>query len=491
MNIKKQLSSKCEFGKFQILVRVDVSRTFRPSLKTGIFIRKEFFSDNGDLIRKQGRRSDLTNDVDMADRLLQSFSLRVKSLCQELSKSTGVQITKEWLNLQLQEVIKENEHITLPEKDAFLYEKEHEKLNDIQVKCPSFIETLVDDFQPRYESQDFYRIILQYSQWKQLSPSRVKCYKTLARQLRRFELYQQATVSTKFVLNYDSITSDDLETFRSFVRDEHILIQKHKRLFKLIFKEAPYTCNENKPKTIGVRSENYLSILLKRLAAVFHWLLNTNKTKNDPFKDFNVGQEHYGDPIYLNKEERERLTDYDMTRCPKVLQEQRDIFIFQCLCGCRVGDLLRLRKANVQGDVLEYVPSKTKNNKKDIQIVRVTLNKIALAILEKYKTTKGDKLLPFVSAPKYNQSIKEVLRYCGITRTVQYLNQKTGQYEARQICDIVTSHMARKTFIGVEYRLTHDPSIIGRMTGHVEGSKAFCRYRKIEDEDLRSVTNLM
>ncbi len=51
--------------------------------------------------------------------------------------------------------------------------------------------------------------------------------------------------------------------------------------------------------------------------------------------------------------------------------------------------------------------------------------------------------------------------------------------------------MARRTFIGVAYRLTHDPNLIGKMTGHVEGSQAFNRYRKIEDDDLRSVTNLL
>ena len=67
----------------------------------------------------------------------------------------------------------------------------------------------------------------------------------------------------------------------------------------------------------------------------------------------------------------------------------------------------------------------------------------------------------------------------------------TGQYESRPICDIVSSHMTRRTFIGVAYRLTHDPNLIGKMTGHVEGSQAFNRYRKIEDDDLRSVTNLL
>ena len=33
------------------------------------------------------------------------------------------------------------------------------------------------------------------------------------------------------------------------------------------------------------------------------------------------------------------------------------------------------------------------------------------------------------------------------------------------------------------------PNIIGKMSGHVEGSKAFSRYRKIEDSTLLDVIN--
>lgn len=492
MNINKQLSSKCVDGKYQILIRVDVSRSIRPSLKTGVFVRKDLFI-NGEIVHKQGRRNTvLAEEIDTADRLLQSFCLKVISLCQETAKNAGIPVTKDWLSLQMKTVVTNNVRETLP--SCFVESAISTPVTNKRTKIVpvSLSETDSTDQSPKYESQDFYKLISQYCQWKQLSASRVRCYKTLARQLRRFELYQQAMVSTSFVLNYDSIIPEDLEAFRSFVRDEHILIKKHPVLFKQIFAEAPYTCNEKKPKTIGERSENYLSILLKRLAAVFHWLQKTKKTKNDPFEDFNIGQEHYGDPIYLTKEERERLTNYEMSQCPEILQEQRDIFIFQCLTGCRVGDLLSLKRANVQGDILEYVPSKTKDIKGDVKLVRVTLHPTALAILDKYSDlTKGSMLLPFISAPQYNQKIKEVFRYCEITRTVQYLNQRTRQYEARRICDIVTSHMARKTFIGVAYHNTHDPNLIGKMTGHVEGSKAFNRYRKIEDDDLRSVTNML
>jgi hypothetical protein len=44
--------------------------------------------------------------------------------------------------------------------------------------------------------------------------------------------------------------------------------------------------------------------------------------------------------------------------------------------------------------------------------------------------------------------------------------------------------MARRTFIGNLYKKVKDPSLVGALSGHKEGSKAFARYREI-DEDLK------
>jgi len=66
-------------------------------------------------------------------------------------------------------------------------------------------------------------------------------------------------------------------------------------------------------------------------------------------------------------------------------------------------------------------------------------------------------------------------------------NSVTGENEVRPICDVASSHMARRTFVGNAYKLVADPNIIGKMSGHVDGSRAFARYRNIEDATLRSV----
>ena len=47
-----------------------------------------------------------------------------------------------------------------------------------------------------------------------------------------------------------------------------------------------------------------------------------------------------------------------------------------------------------------------------------------------------------------------------------------------------TVKWARRTFVGAAYKVVHDPNIIGKMSGHVEGSRAFNRYRNIDDDVL-------
>lgn len=79
----------------------------------------------------------------------------------------------------------------------------------------------------------------------------------------------------------------------------------------------------------------------------------------------------------------------------------------------------------------------------------------------------------------------------GITRNVEVRNPRTGENEIVPINEVASSHLARRTFVGNAYFKVHDPNLIGKMSGHVEGSKAFKRYRKIEDDTLKEVIDLI
>ena len=72
-----------------------------------------------------------------------------------------------------------------------------------------------------------------------------------------------------------------------------------------------------------------------------------------------IGTTIYGTPFYLTKDEWKQLYQ---TKFPdnQGLDVQRDIFVFQCFIGCRVGDLMKMTKTNVINGAIEYVPRKTK-----------------------------------------------------------------------------------------------------------------------------------
>lgn len=74
---------------------------------------------------------------------------------------------------------------------------------------------------------------------------------------------------------------------------------------------------------------------------------------------------------------------------------------------------------------------------------------------------------------------------------VTILNPTTGKEEKRPINEVASSHMARRTFIGNLYKKVKDPNLVGALSGHAEGSKAFARYREIDDEIKKEVVSLI
>ncbi|KAA6307537.1 Tyrosine recombinase XerC, partial [termite gut metagenome] len=104
-------------------------------------------------------------------------------------------------------------------------------------------------------------------------------------------------------------------------------------------------------------------------------------SKSNPFKRYSVSECVYGTPFYITNEERIRLYDADFSH-NKQLETQRDIFVFQCLIGCRVSDLYKMTYRNIIDGSVEYIPRKTKEDR--AITVRVPLSKTAQEIIERY-----------------------------------------------------------------------------------------------------------
>ena len=196
----------------------------------------------------------------------------------------------------------------------------------------------------------------------------------------------------------------------------------------------------------------------------------------------------YGTPIYISNSERNMLLETDLSD-NKELETQRDIFVFQCLIGCRVSDLYKMTYNSIIDDAIEYIPRKTKEER--AITVRVPLNETAKQLIAKYRDYERGSLFPFNTEQDYNRKIKEAFKRAGLDRMVTILDQQTREEVQKPLYEVASSHMARRSFIGNIYKKVKDPNLVGALSGHKEGSKAFARYRTIDDDMKKELIGML
>ena len=84
-----------------------------------------------------------------------------------------------------------------------------------------------------------------------------------------------------------------------------------------------------------------------------------------------------------------------------------------------------------------------------------------------------------------------MLKLANIERIVTILDSVSGEEVKKPIHEVASSHMARRTFIGNLYKKVKDPNLVGSLSGHKEGSKAFARYREIDDEIKKELVDML
>lgn len=357
------------------------------------------------------------------------------------------------------------------------------------------------------ESKTFYELIEMYISRRQLAPSHYKDFYVLSRAISRFEGYIRATEPSRkaFTFAINTVTRDNIEELADYLRHEKALSDQYPSIFAKLIEDYPASLKKRRNK-IEPRGENTIIKMLTRLKTIFKYAIDEGYTTNRPFDGFKIGTAVEGTPIYITIEERNKIADCDLEQKWSEMDEQyrkdcempiktiimcRDVFVFHCFIGCRVGDLIKLTPQHIENGILVYTPHKTKDGKEAVQ-ARVPLHAKALELIKKYegKDEKG-RLFPFLTPQKYNDAIKIIFTLAGITRNVEVLNTLTNEFEIHPINEIASSHLARRTFIGNAYFKVTDPNLIGKMSGHVDGSRAFKRYRKIEDETLKNVIDLI
>lgn len=430
-----QLSTKSDgLGHSQVLLRLTGGHGITPRAKSGIFVPSKYWNEKKQRLMPPRLSSDDQRTAIREQRRLDELCNVILEEFASLKDKTAA--TSEWM--------------------ASVVRRYH---NPEEVAATSDKVGLFDAFDRFLRAKDY-------------ASSRRKSFLGLARILRRFELFRGEE------LTLDGFTERIVEDFDLFVKREHEYADDEQ--FASIYEAIPEI------RRPDVRAQNTVSGIHARLRTFIRWANDQGFTTTNGYARFQVEEEVYGTPIYITNEERNAL--YAAKIADPKLAIQRDIFVFQCLIGCRVGDLLRMTRANIIRGAVEYVPRKTRDGRP--VTVRVPLNQTAVDIVERYRRADDERLLPFISEQKYNEAIKAAFRAAGLDRVVTVLDPKTREGIRRPLYEIASSHLARRTFVGNLYKKIKDPNLIGSMSGHKDGSRAFARYREIDDEIKAEVVKL-
>ena len=314
---------------------------------------------------------------------------------------------------------------------------------------------------------------------RKLGEGRKRHYEVLRRMIHRYESYVKYSQGrVRYSFDVVKVDKGVLDNLYDYIENEYEYVDTYPKILE----------DNPEARDIKPRGENYMSGVFKEVRAFFNWAYKNKIIDSFPFEGFEMPSEQYGSPVYLTLDDVDVIAKADFSD-DKELEIQRDIFVFQCNVGCRIGDLLRLKKRDIINGAVEYIPTKTIRER--AKTVVVPLNAIAMSIVEKYKDVPGDQLLPFISSQNYNENIKTILEKAGITYLVTQLDSVTRTESKVPINEMASSHMARRTFIGNIYKLVKDPNLVSALTGHAEGSRAFTRYRDIDIDIKRDLVKIL
>lgn len=472
-------------GRSQVYVRLTLGPHKRPVFKSGIYIKPEWMKYN---VTGKGKRyyiapptgncsspTDLYDGIDAKNRMdtLCNLLLRICQITEEHDKD---RLTREWVEACYQQIVKDK----IAPRDISFAMLDQIYSNHIRKQVLPGNDT--------YQG-NFFKLLLSFKKGSR-EGSTFKQVVPLARILARFERYIQITDPKRKSFRWDvfNVSKFTILEFKDYMLHEDEYIGKTGKLMEIVKQhpDLPKYKNGYSKKIEFKRGARSLNGYMMTFKAFFNWLIDMEIVDKNPLQGIVREKVQYGIPYYLTISERNMVAEFNFGTDTR-MSLFRDVFIFQCHTGCRYGDLSNLTPLNIIDGMLQYYPSKTKEQKRS-DLVKVPLSEKAKEIIALYQGSdpKG-RLLPFPGLEVMNVAIKSILTRVGITRAVPIVNAKTGKETMIPINTIASSHMARRTFIGAAYKVVKDPNLIGKMSGHIEGSKSFTRYRTIDEEDLKEV----
>jgi integrase len=226
-------------------------------------------------------------------------------------------------------------------------------------------------------------------------------------------------------------------------------------------------------------SDATVSNYIKTIKTFLRWAKSRGYHSVTDYEQF-YRDKRTSETIALTLDEVRLLRDFDLSDSPR-LARVRDIFLLQCFTGMRYGDLQRLEPKHFDdaSQLIRFTTEKT-NTRCVIPITRPLKE-----LLSRYPS----RLFELPSGVKQNLYLKELGQKVGLTQDVTTERFVLGQRieETKKRHELITTHVARRSYATLSVRFGVPESVIGLVMGHSPKGMLQQHYVKLDEDAVRDI----
>jgi integrase len=232
-------------------------------------------------------------------------------------------------------------------------------------------------------------------------------------------------------------------------------------------------------------TNSYVAKLYDNLKWFFNWATEREYNKRLDYKRHHPkfpGSEDSNKCNVFALTQEELLRLYNMQIEQPSIAQVRDVFCFCCATSLRYSDVKALKWEDIVGDTLDLTTQKTNDH------LIIPLTEMAKEIIKKYESNRGytDYVLPVISNQKYNEYLKKLGKMANFNDTIIKTTYRGNErYETKcKKWELLTSHVARRTFVTIGLSIGIPSEIIRKITGH-KTHKMLTRYEKLNASSIK------
>lgn len=228
-------------------------------------------------------------------------------------------------------------------------------------------------------------------------------------------------------------------------------------------------------------SPHSVSALFYNLRAVLKWASRHGAKVKSDMEELNFMSVDAKPKIAMTEDDISRIYWFDIDALPcrqqhkKTLRLVRDHFVLSCFLGQRYSDTIRLDETNFRGNEIFKVTQQKTGNTAVLEFNRLYTEypPHVRTILERY-----DYKSPWTGGIcNYNRYLHELMRLVGFDADIKYEYKVAGVIITKSFkkWELISSHVARRTFITNAVKRGINSQFIKRASGH-HSDNSFGKY---------------